>query len=920
MHLTVEPVRRPKEGPAAPNKTLAKSAYDAYARWVGRSPWTISLRGNRDFRLANTISDTVMRVEPVELDPVRRTSWTRWPKRILLFLAFLWLAGAAISLLIQHTRLNRKITARLESVFGRPVEVDRYDFSFWGWPTLAAESITVGEDSRFGHEYFLRAESLTMRLRWRSLLRGRLEFGTLLLDHPSLNLVRNTEGDWNLAEWLPRPTSPGPMPVGPQRPASSPLRFTRIEVDYGRINFKRSEEKIPFAFSAVKGFLEPDGPGRWRFDLEAIPSRAAVVLQQAGKLHLSGHLGGTSSRLRPAALDLSWTGASISDLLRLARSYDYGVRGTFGLALHAQTDADAWAVEGHTELRQIHRWDLPLRGDNPALNLIAKMRWYPLISGLELEQALLEAPHSNASASGGISWGPSPIFSKRPEAPFALDVRSAVIDLDDVLAWVRAFHAGVADDLTVRGVVEGRGYLTGWPLHVVNAHIYNFGTELTTSRLPAAAHLSELDLHYDHALDYLDPLTLSFGAGGGTVRLEATRKSRTNGLATIRLAANLMEVRNLIATAGALGWNISHGWDVAGPMRCDFHWAEGMLPWQAKPTGTLDWGAGPQGASLVAPFLNLPIAQIRAHGEWKPGAHHIALASADAFGARWTGTLERRDTDPEWNFALSSDHLAASEFDRWLNPRWRQSLFDRVLPFLSSRSAANAVPDNLRASGKITVDQFSLSPLSLHRLQGDLKLQGRRLEFANAKAQFYGGDLDGSFVANLVTPPAYHVSLDLSHVDLAALTAATPSLANLFAGSATGNLSLDTHGTNRDDLLAALACNGSASVSRAELRNMDLARSLREGVTWSGSSKFGLAESKFTCAARSINFKTLELTDVADADMGINASGTVDFNRNLDLRLTPFYVAPELKVPTYRLTGPLAAPEIAHAAAPEAHH
>jgi AsmA-like protein len=880
--------------------------------------------------MANTISDKVMRIEPAEMAPVRRSSWTRWPKRILLFLVFIWLAGVASSFLIQHTRLHGKITARLESVFGRPVEVGRYDFSLWGWPTLAAESITVGEDPRFGYEYFLRAESLTVRLRWPSLLRGRLEFGTLSLDRPSLNLVRNTEGDWNLAEWLPRPTSTAITPIGPQRPPSSPLRFTRIEVNSGRINFKRNEEKIPFAFTDVNGFLEPEGPGRWRFDLEAIPSRAAVVLQKAGMLHLSGHLGGTSSRLRPAALDLSWTSASISDLLRLARSYDYGVRGTFALALHAQTDADAWVVEGRTELRQIHRWDLPLRADNPAVNLIAKMRWYPLDSGLDLEDASLEAPHSHASLRAAISWGDRRIPRAQQPPPFRVQVQSSAIDLGDLLAWLRAFHPGVADDVSIHGFLNASGLVAGWPLHVENASIEspsvanarsegtrneNDTAELTAAGLPAPVRLSEISLRYDRGLDYLSPLTLSFGAADGSLRLEAIRKPRTNTLSDLRLTGSLRQVRDVIAAAAALGWNISRGWDLAGPARCDLRWDAAPLSWPAQPSGTIDWGAEQTGGSLLAPFLNRPFEQIRAHAELKPGARHVTLSSAAAFGAHWNGTFDRRGSDSAWQFALSADHLAAADLDRWLNPRWRQSLFDRVLPFLSSRSAPIAIPENLSARGKITMDQFSIAPLGLHHLQGDLKLEGRRIELANAKAQFYGGELDGTFRAELAPVPAYHAHLDFTRVDLAALTAAAPSLANLFAGSATGNLSLDTHGTNRDDLLAALACGGSATVSRVQLRGIDLQEPIREGSPRPGSSNFLQAVSNFTCAARTVHFKTLQLGNV---DTGVNLSGTVDFNRNLDLRLTPLHPNYEPKGPAYRLTGPLAAPEIARATAPAA--
>lgn len=862
--------------------------------------------------------------------PARRPSWSRWPKRILLFLAFLWLAGAGSSLVIQHSRLHRKITARLESVFGRPVEVGRYDFSLWGWPTLAAESITVGEDPRFGHEYFLRAESLTVRLRWLSLLRGRMEFGTLSLDRPSLNLVRNTEGDWNLAEWLPRPTPPTNTPVGPQRPSSSPLRLTRIEVDSGRINFKRNEEKIPFAFTDVKGFLEPEGPDRWRFDLEAIPSRAAVVLQQAGTLRLSGHLGGTSSRLRPAALDLSWTDASISDLLRLARSYDYGVRGAFALALHAQTDADAWAVEGRTELRQIHRWDLPLRADSPAVNLIAKMRWYPLDSGLDFENALVEGPHSHSSVRAAISWEDRRIPRAQQPAPFRVQVKSSAVDLGDLLAWLRAFHPGVADDVSLHGVLNATGLVAGWPLRVENASIENFrlanargegvrgeneAAELTAAGLRFPVRLSEISLRYDRGLDYFSPVTLSFGPADGTLRLEASHKPRMNDLSEMRLTGNLKQVRDLIATAAALGWNVSRGWDLAGPVRCDLRWDVDHLPWQSQPTGTIDWGAEPSGGSLSAPFVNQPFEQIRAHAELKPGARRITLSSAVGFGAHWSGTFDRRETDPSWQFALSADHLAAADFDRWLNPRWRQSFIDRVLPFLSSRSAPIAIPENLRATGKIAVDQFSVAPLTVHRLQGDLRLEGRRIEFTNAKAQFYGGDTTGSFDANLATPPSYRVALDFSRVDLATLTASAPNLASLFSGSATGNISISARGSNRADLLNSFECRGTAQVFGPELETINLGESLYENAVRAGSSKFLVAGGPFTCSEKALRFQKFSLAYV---DGGLAVSGTVDFNRDLDLNLIPYHAMTKLDGPSYRLTGTLTAPEIVRATAPAA--
>ena len=114
----------------------------------------------------NTLSEPVSSEPPLALAAPPRRSWTWIPKLVALLLVLFWVANIGISLLITHTRLQQRITGRLQAVFGRPVEVGRYDFSLWGGPTLEAQSVTFAEDPRFGHEYFLRAESVTVRLRW----------------------------------------------------------------------------------------------------------------------------------------------------------------------------------------------------------------------------------------------------------------------------------------------------------------------------------------------------------------------------------------------------------------------------------------------------------------------------------------------------------------------------------------------------------------------------------------------------------------------------------------------------------------------------------------------------------------------------------------------------------------------------------
>jgi hypothetical protein len=848
--------------------------------------------------MSQTLSEPVLHTPPLDSARPRRRSWTRWPRWIVLVLIFLWVADFGMSLLIRHTRLQRRLTGRLESVFGRSVEVGRYEFSLWGGPTLEAQSVTFGEDPRFGHEYFLRADSLTVRLRWQSFFRGHMELGAIALEHPSLNLVRNDEGDWNVAEWLPKsaagvaPSSSSPAPA---------VRFGRIDVTAGRINFKRGDEKVPFALTDVNGYIEPDRSGRWTLNLEAVPARAAVLLQQAGTIRVSGHVGGTSSRLRPAVLDLAWDDASLSDLLHLAHGYDFGVRGDLGLVVHAETEGDNWVLQSRAELRRLHRWDFAARLDNPAVNVNAKMILYPLASGLDITEATIEAPHSWARADAHFAWPSVAETEVMPRnlvaTPAQFEITQAQLDLSDVLAWIRAFHSSVAAAVSLGGSASVRAGFSAWPLHLTSAAGAVANVNLSGNALRVPAHLSQAQFRYEHEMLSLLPATVSYGAADGSVHVEAIASVGQREFPVYRLSGNLAQVRDLVATAGALGWNISRGWDLAGPVRCELHWQGARFPWQTQPIGTIEWGGEPGGGSLLTPFLNQPVKQIRARAELKPGVRHIALSSADAFGARWTGTFDRyedrredrqggRQADAgaaaEWEFALSTDALSLADLDRWLNPRWRQSFLDRMLPFLNSSSPANAVPENLRAEGRINIEDLALAPLALHHLESDVKIGGRHIEVPRATAQFFGGALTGSLDAQLAATPTYRLNLDYSRVDLAALTFAFPTLADLFAGSASGEFAFDWSGATRADLISSLECRGTARVTDARLQNISLLESVREAERRPGVSSFPAATAVFSCGDGKIVVQRLHFTG---AMQDVAASGSVDFSRNVNLQL-----------------------------------
>jgi len=873
--------------------------------------------------MSGTYVESVPHAGSVEPAPSRSRLWSRWPARVLVLLIALWVLAEGVSLAIDHTRLRNLLTAQIAAAMGRPVEVRSYAFSFWGGPVVEARSVTVAEDPRFGAEYFLRADSMAVRLSWRSLLRGRIEFGTLSLNRPSLNLVRNSVGDWNLAEWLPHPGAlPAPRTYpGPVLPSTA-TRFRRIEVEGGRINFKLEDEKLPFAFVGVAGTVETDRPGRWRINLQATPWRAAALMQRAGTLHLSGDVGGTSSRLRPAAFNISWTDASLSDVLRLARNDDLGIRGALALSIDVRTDdasADGWTTNARFELSQLHRWNLAQRPDNPSLNLIAQLAWTPSASVVTLTHAKIEAPHSTLDADGGFSWGRESGRTRRTVSPPNAVFSTAQIDASDLMAWFRAFHTGVADGVSMRGVAQVSAAFAAWPPRIVNASISSEGLELAGATPRESAHLGRVLFRYKNGSASMLPVNLTWGpssAPSGSFRLEAVTKQSANAVPAWHFAGSASQVRDVLAGTSDFGWNISRSWNIAGPTACDLHWqsafAAGFVASMVRPDGWIELGSpkkSADGASLRAAFLNLPIEQVNARIELKSGARQIKLASAEAFGARWNGTLDRRDPAEPWHFTLSADRLSSTDLDRWLNPHWRESFLDRMLPFLNSRSPAAAGPENLHAVGRLAIDRFNLAPFTVSHLQGSLEIAGRHVTFKDGTGQLAGGRLSGSLDANLLAVPSYHADLDFTRVDVAALLADLPSLHGFSAGSGSGGISFGARGAVRSDLINSLSCQGVARLADLKLQNVHESGADAESSAVATTQRYSTATAEFSCGQRKIEFRNLALQSPERSLIG---SGTVDLSGALDLRFKPASATrPSPNAASaFRLTGTLAAPQL----------
>lgn len=807
----------------------------------------------------------------------------RWLRRVF----WLVLAGVVVfygaALVMQHPRVSAALQRRLSASFGRAVEVGRFDLTLWGGPRLEAHGVTVAEDPRFGHEYFLRSERLTAGVRWSALLAGRLEFDSVVLIRPSLNLVRTAGGQWNLESWLPWPsTALSGATAGPSAPASS-LRPQSVSIEGGRVNFKRGVDKHPFAVVGVEGRVSQAGSGQWSVDVEGRPLRAGVVVQEAGTIRVRGTLGGTSARFRPANLAVSWQEASLSDALRLLVGFDHGVRGALSVegrisapspeSLAASPAGSVWNAAGVVRLRGLHRWDLPPRDSDPALNLGFEGQWWPQLARAELSRITLEGPATVVRGSGFAQWGQAPAgyegseptVSARPDTDFRFV--SSGISLNDLFRWYPAFRGEVSSELSVEGNAGLDLRIGGWPPRVERVVMATDGARLRGAGLSDSPQLSSTVLRYERRRGRVElgPAAIRLGpvsaSPGTSLRIEADAVPGVPWRFGASVAGQATNAGSLMRLAAALGIAPLHGWtdagwQVEGSADVRLRWQGTIFPFAAQPQGVIRLRT----AKLLSPALAEPLEAANAAIEISPGERSVTVQGTRALGTVWSGSLRRRGGE-WWDVALSADALDAVEAHRWLAPQAQPAGFlQRLAPGRSAPPDLVGVLPGLRARGRVNVGQLRFHSLVLGQFQAGFELDLSapwRLELADASASFFAGSIAGGFEARAPEPvsagAAYRAEIRLRGVNLAALTAGTPRLRGFFSGTAGGELSLTATGATRQALLDSLAGEGALEVRNGQINALNLV-SVQKGTT-----VFARAAGRFKLAERKLQFEELQL-------------------------------------------------------------
>ena len=215
---------------------------------------------------------------------------------------------------------------------------------------------------------------------------------------------------------------------------------------------------------------------------------------------------------------------------------------------------------------------------------------------------------------------------------------------------------------------------------------------------------------------------------------------------------------------------------------------------------------------LTSALLNRPLLLSAATIDLRGGQRRINFQSAEAIGARWTGSLKAPAENGAWEFDLSADHLDAADFYEWLGEPARLSILQRILPFGRSAQSGGAALraaalENFQARGRLRVGELRFASLQVETIDASTIIDGGSLLARQGRANVLGGQLSGSFEARLSPEPSYSLDGQFSRVDLRDV-AALVALPGRAGGLASGELKLAAHGADRAALLASLQGQG----------------------------------------------------------------------------------------------------------------
>ena len=389
-----------------------------------------------------------------QIDAEETELLTPHSRRRLIYVALAILVVLLLVLLppyISVNRYQRRIATAISDSLGRPVHLDRVTLNLLPMPGFTLENLVVDEDPAFGSEPVIRANSVRATLRLSSLWTRRVEFSTISFDEPSVNLVHNADGKWNLETILLRASHIDAAPTA-QRKAGPAPRFPYIEATGARLNLKLNQEKMPISLTGADFALWLPEPQAWHLRILAHPARTDTDASDTGTLQVEGTLGHAPSLGQvPINLTGEWSNAPLGEATRVLLGRDAGLRGDMTLTASAQGTAGNSTVQARLRLTDARRADfIPIR------TLAIDLQCLGTATGVfhSFEDIRCNWPPAASSGAPTLAITGDLPDIRNPNS-VRLEVTAPGLPATTLLDWLHVASARVPADVAVKGSFTG---------------------------------------------------------------------------------------------------------------------------------------------------------------------------------------------------------------------------------------------------------------------------------------------------------------------------------------------------------------------------------------------------------------------------------------------------------------------------------
>ncbi len=680
-------------------------------------------------------------------------------------------------------RLRNRIAITIGSALGRRVALDSVRLRLLPRPGFDLEGLVIYDDPAFSAEPMIRAQEVSAAIRFRSLLRGRLEIATLSATEPSINLVRNDEGRWNLASLLERnaqiPAAPTGKPASERRPA-----FPYLEAGHARVNFKIGQTKKSYALMDADVALWQDSENSWAARIKAAPVRTDFNLTDTGLVQINATWQRAPSlRLTPVQLTMQWQHGQLGQITKLLSGKDRGWRGGVSFTAKLSGTPEALRIESETAIDGFHRYDI-VGSENVRLATGCSGQYNAVTSALA--DLLCESPVSDGMLRlrGMLS-----LVAQVPNYDLTLEAEK--VPLTSVVRLLRQAKKQIPGDLTASGLLNAEFHATrsvaGDAGHGSLQQWTGNGSATNVRLLSSAGNAGEDEVAFGTIPLALVSRTISRAARHGHPRTKE-EKDPEPAETHLRMGPVALSM-NVSAPVSAGGWVSATGYRffLLGDMELkDLFRLESVLALPvtrpaAEGSAKLDVSVSGPWQGFAAPAtlgtaqlrnvraemrgLNTPIEISSAAMTLAPDAVLMQKISARTGSTHWNGgvTAPRHcaltgivpgpvpGSVPNcvFQFDLTADQLSIGDFAAWFTPHPAKRPWYRILNSNSNQPLGPSPLLAIQAHGNLHVDQFALKKVPVTQVATQVDLDRGKITLTALRAQLLLGTHQGNWTIDL---------------------------------------------------------------------------------------------------------------------------------------------------------------------------